>query len=120
MKTTFSRNKTETEFYHDNGGNILGDVVVLGQSQKIAREMNIPRVDNHNWGFVPVLFMPNLPNNTVLGDATMKKYPDANPSIDELRTLQGHIDDILDAIKWELKYNMTFILAALTPQAQQN
>lgn len=43
--------------------------------------------------------MPNLPNNTVLGDATMKKYPDANPSIDELRTLQGHIDDILDAIK---------------------
>lgn len=68
MKSVFDRKKTVTSFFHDAGGGVLGDVVVLGESRKIAKHLNIPIEDHHNLGIIPVLFMPNVPNKNLMGD----------------------------------------------------
>ena len=68
--------------------------MVLGESRKIASSMNMPLVDNHNWGVVPVLFMKNLPHKQFFGDVLMDAYPDDTPSSDKLTKVQEHINHI--------------------------
>ncbi len=67
MKTVFDRKKTVTSFYHDAGGGALGEVVILGESVKIAKSLNIPIEEHHNLGIVPVAFFPNLPKKNFFG-----------------------------------------------------
>jgi hypothetical protein len=48
MKITYDRKKTVITFYHESSAGVLGDVVILGESRKIANSLNVPLVDNHN------------------------------------------------------------------------
>jgi hypothetical protein len=48
MKITYDRKKTEITFYHEHSAGILGDIVVLGESRRIAASMNLPLIDYHN------------------------------------------------------------------------
>lgn len=119
MKITYDRKKTEIVFHEESAEGVLGDVVVLGESRKIAQYLNMPLVDHHNWGICPVAFMKNLPHKNFYGDAPFEGYPDDTPSRDGLAKIQQHILYILEAIEWELRYNITFIVANLTPAAQE-
>jgi len=49
----------------------------------------------------------------------MDGYPDDAPSSDKLTKVQEHINHILEAISWELQYNITFIVANLSPHAKR-
>jgi hypothetical protein len=48
MKVTYDRKKTEITFYQEHQSGVLGDVVVLGESRRIAQYLNMPLVDPHN------------------------------------------------------------------------
>lgn len=119
MKITYDTKKTEITFYQEAADGVLGDVVVLGESRKIANFLNVPLVDYHNWGIVPVKILKNLPHKNFFGDPLQEQYSDDTASGDALNKLQEHVYQILEAIEWELKYNITFIVANLTPAAQE-
>jgi ribosomal protein S17 len=48
IKITYDRKKTVITFYSETSEGVLGDVVIIGESRKIASSLNMPLVDNHN------------------------------------------------------------------------
>jgi len=119
MRTTYDREKTINEFFHDAGGGTPSTTQILGESRKIANYLRVKQIDYHNFGFVPVLFCPNLPHANFSLDSVGFWYPDDVPSGDGLQSLQEEIVQILGAIDWELNYNITRIFAMLTPAEEQ-
>jgi hypothetical protein len=69
MRSEFTPMKTTISFFEDKGNGVIGQALTLWLSNKIREKFNIPAIDNHNLGILPVSFMPNLPQKNFLEDA---------------------------------------------------
>lgn len=56
MRSEFTPNKTTISFFTDIGNGVMGEALTLGLSNKIRQKFNLPAVDIHNLGIVPVSF----------------------------------------------------------------
>ena len=54
-------------FFTDIGNGVMGEALTLGLSNKIRQKFNLPAIDVHNLGIVPVSFLPNLPQKNFFG-----------------------------------------------------
>ena len=106
MKSVYDAEKTKITFHYGSGvGKALGDIVNLGESRRIANSLNLPIEEKHNLGIVPVVFFPNLPKKSFVGNVIREWCPDDEPTGDKLAKEQEHLDLIFDNIEWELEYN---------------
>jgi len=121
MKTVFDEQKSVTSFYYYQNEKVLVEAlkIALGESVKIAKHLNIPLVDRHNLGIVPVLFMPNLPNKNWFGTVVGEWYPNNTPLYKSYDEITEHIQMILDNISWELESNRTLVFMGMSPLEQE-
>ena len=107
LKTTYTKNTIEREWLTENKDVIVGDKI-----SKIPEEYNLPRKEIHNLGFIPVIFIQNVPKkNNWLGTTVGQYYSDLTPTIG----LQKLLDFTFSSLNHELEFNRTRVFANLSP-----
>ncbi|WP_342276180.1 hypothetical protein [Spiroplasma endosymbiont of Nebria brevicollis] len=105
VKTTYTPNQIIRYFTSDT-------VTLDGLQEKISKDLQLPLIENHNLGIIPVKFMQNLPKKNFFGGVVGDYYPDMTP-IKDLQKLLNHTFKII----WkELEYNRTRVFADITAQ----
>ncbi|WP_342254786.1 hypothetical protein [Spiroplasma endosymbiont of Zeiraphera isertana] len=105
VKTTYTPNQIIRYFTSDT-------VTLDGLQEKISKDLQLPLIDNHNLGIIPVKFMQNLPKKNFFGGVIGDYYPDTT-AIKGLRKLLNHTFEIM----WkELDFNRTRVFLDITAQ----
>ena len=103
VKTTYTQNQIKRYF--------TSEMVTLdGLQEKISKDLELPLVENHNLGIVPVKFMQNLPKKNFFGGVIGDYYPDMTP----IKSLQRLLDHTFKMIWKELEYNRTRVFLDLS------
>lgn len=105
VKTTYTQNQIIRYFTTDT-------VTLDGLQEKISKELQLPIIENHNLGIIPVKFMQNLPKKNFFGGVVGDYYPDMTP----IKELQELLNKTFEAIQHELEYNVTRVFLDITEQ----
>lgn len=105
VKTTYTKNQIKRQF--------TSDTTTLDSIQeKISKDLQLPLIENHNLGILPVKFMQNLPKKNFFGGVIGDYYPD-NTACKGLQKLLNHTFEMI----WkELEYNRTRAFLDITEQ----
>lgn len=105
VKTTYTKNQIKRQFTSDY-------VTLDGLQEKISKDLQLPLIENHNLGILPVKFMQNLPKKNFFGGVIGDYYPD-NTACKGLQKLLNHTFEMT----WkELEYNRTRAFLDITEQ----
>ncbi|WP_342217579.1 hypothetical protein [Spiroplasma endosymbiont of Amphimallon solstitiale] len=105
VKTTYTPNQIIRYFTSDT-------VTLDGLQEKISKDLQLPLIENHNLGIIPVKFMQNLPKKNFFGGVIGDYYPDMTP----IKGLQKLLNHTFEMIWKELEYNRTRVFADITEQ----
>lgn len=105
VKTTYTPNQIIRYFTSDT-------VTLDGLQEKISKDLQLPLIENHNLGIIPVKFMQNLPKKNFFGGVIGDYYPDMTP----VKSLQKLLNKTFEIIWKELEYNRTRVFADITEQ----
>ncbi len=105
VKTTYTPNQIIRYFTSDT-------VTLDGLQEKISKDLQLPLIENHNLGIIPVKFMQNLPKKNFFGGVIGDYYPDMTP----IKGLQKLLNHTFEIIWKELEYNRTRVFADITEQ----
>ncbi|WP_395473575.1 hypothetical protein [Spiroplasma endosymbiont of Nomada rufipes] len=105
VKTTYTQNQIIRYFTSDY-------VTLDGLQEKISKDLQLPLIENHNLGIIPVKFMQNLPKNNFFGGVIGDYYPDMTP----IKKLQELLNKTFESIDHELEFNVTRVFLDITEQ----
>ncbi|WP_342266649.1 hypothetical protein [Spiroplasma endosymbiont of Villa modesta] len=105
VKTTYTPNQIIRYFTSDY-------VTLDGLQEKISKDLQLPLIENHNLGIIPVKFMQNLPKKNFFGGVIGDYYPDMTP----IKKLQKLLNKTFESIEHELEYNVTRVFLDITEQ----
>ncbi|WP_338957946.1 hypothetical protein [Spiroplasma endosymbiont of Tiphia femorata] len=105
VKTTYTQNQIIRYFTSDY-------VTLDGLQEKISKDLQLPLIENHNLGIIPVKFMQNLPKKNFFGGVIGDYYPDMTP----IKKLQKLLNKTFESIEHELEYNVTRVFLDITEQ----
>ncbi|WJG69928.1 hypothetical protein [Spiroplasma ixodetis] len=105
VKTTYTPNQIIRYF--------TSDLITLdGLQEKISKDLQLPLIENHNLGIIPVKFMQNLPKKNFFGGVIGDYYPDMTP----IKKLQQLLNKTFESIEHELECNITRVFLDITEQ----
>lgn len=108
LHSTYSKNKITHDFVDRNNLAVVGPI-----RDKIEKKYQLPPTVYHNYGFIPVMFLNNLPKKNFFGGSNIGSYyPDNSP----VAKLQSFLDATTETIKYELKANRTRIFGSMSQQ----
>lgn len=105
VKTTYTPNQIIRYFTSDF-------ITLDGLQEKISKDLQLPLIENHNLGIIPVKFMQNLPKKNFFGGVIGDYYPDMTP----IKKLQQLLNKTFESIEHELEYNVTRVFLDITEQ----
>lgn len=105
VKTTYTPNQIIRYFTSDY-------VTLDGLQEKISKDLQLPLIENHNLGIIPVKFMQNLPKKNFFGGVIGDYYPDMTP----VKSLQKLLNKTFESINHELECNITRVFLDITEQ----
>ncbi|WP_174480624.1 hypothetical protein [Spiroplasma endosymbiont of Danaus chrysippus] len=105
VKTTYTPNQIIRYFTSDT-------VTLDGLQEKISKDLQLPLIENHNLGIIPVKFMQNLPKKNFFGGVIGDYYPDMTP----IKNLQKLLNKTFESIEHELECNITRVFLDITEQ----
>ncbi|CAB1054771.1 hypothetical protein [Spiroplasma endosymbiont of Danaus chrysippus] len=105
VKTTYTPNQIIRYFTSDF-------ITLDGLQEKISKDLQLPLIENHNLGIIPVKFMQNLPKKNFFGGVIGDYYPDMTP----IKRLQQLLNKTFESIEHELEYNVTRVFLDITEQ----
>lgn len=105
VKTTYTQNQIIRYFTSDT-------VTLDGLQEKISKDLQLPLIENHNLGIIPVKFMQNLPKKNFFGGVVGDYYPDTTP----IKDLQKLLNKTFESIDHELEFNITRVFLDITEQ----
>ncbi|WP_338979539.1 hypothetical protein [Spiroplasma endosymbiont of Lasioglossum malachurum] len=105
VKTTYTQNQIIRYFTSDY-------VTLDGLQEKISKDLQLPLIENHNLGIIPVKFMQNLPKKNFFGGVIGDYYPDMTP----IKKLQELLNKTFESIDHELEFNVTRVFLDITEQ----
>lgn len=105
VKTTYTKNQIKRQFTSDT-------VTLDGLQEKISKDLQLPLIENHNLGILPVKFMQNLPKKNFFGGVIGDYYPDMTPC----KGLQKLLNHTFEMIWKELEFNRTRAFLDITEQ----
>lgn len=105
VRTTYTKTQILRYFNSDS-------MILDGLQTKISKDLQLPLVENHNLGIIPVKFMQNLPKKNFYGGVIGDYYPDTTP----IKGLQDLLDKTFDSLRHELDYNVTRVFLDITEQ----
>ncbi|WP_342217606.1 hypothetical protein [Spiroplasma endosymbiont of Amphimallon solstitiale] len=105
VKTTYTPNQIIRYFTSDF-------ITLDGLQEKISKDLQLPLIENHNLGIIPVKFMQNLPKKNFFGGVIGDYYPDMTP----IKKLQKLLNKTFESIEHELEYNVTRVFLDITEQ----
>ncbi|WJG71258.1 phage portal protein [Spiroplasma ixodetis] len=105
VKTTYTPNQIIRYFTSDF-------ITLDGLQEKISKDLQLPLIENHNLGIIPVKFMQNLPKKNFFGGVIGDYYPDMTP----IKKLQKLLNKTFESIEHELEFNVTRVFLDITEQ----
>ncbi|WJG69320.1 hypothetical protein [Spiroplasma ixodetis] len=105
VKTTYTPNQIIRYFTSDT-------VTLDGLQKEISEDLQLPLIENHNLGIIPVKFMQNLPKKNFFGGVIGDYYPDMTP----IKNLQKLLNKTFESIEHELECNITRVFLDITEQ----
>lgn len=109
IKTVYTDKTITREFLDTEYNVIAGEALV-----KLQKQYRLPLYERHDYGFIPVVFMQNVPKkNNWMGSTIGSYYNDLVP----VSGLQNLINFTFSSLNHELEFNRTRVFANLSPLA---